>query len=344
MYREDQELIGLYEQTSWNGFGTSAYNYRKQNYNLGSSKIQSNTKVTENPGHNTTSLLKASGRTKVDSLNGYKTLPFTMIPTVKDLSNYLQAFFQRGTEDVAPPYRKYWQPLATPPDFKNGDGTVFTIAIKSGSPSISDGELLGNAILQDLSLSIKPLEAGFNKFLTMKGTWLGTHIQNNINYTGSWIDVTTPHVYYNDADLFELESADLIVNSVNLGGCFSLFEMNMKNTILPTNCLTSSGEPNQILLGKQTITYVIELPYNSANYTIVNSFRQGHVVKIDGFSNGIPDTTEGGITFRAPYCLMTSEPKIIKDEYKAIRLEFELLDDLSNPVPILMSDNIDRGL
>ena len=351
MYKENELAVGILEQTAFNTPATNASAFRKMLYKSGTVKENPSFSISYNDTVNSEEMMQTSNRVKIDSVNGYKRVGFEGLATVKSLSDHLQAWFQRVTEEATTPYRKFWQPLSTPLSFNAGNGTVYSVGLGTRNQSIvPDGVILENAIIEELTLSISPLEQAEKKLMTMKGTWLGTSLKTGQNFTSNWVNedgsVTDNYVptYYNESSLpFDFDSADLVINSVNFGGCYSLFEMTMKHEILATNCLTSSGTPNEIILGVPSITYKIQIPYNATTYTALNNFLSGHVVTIANFQNQ-SDATLGGLKFQAPNCYLTSNPNITKDGYRALELNFKMfLVAGTSTVPILMSDAIDKG-
>lgn len=350
MWRDNEQNIGILEQSAWGTPQAVSASYRKMLYEPGSVNEDLNLGINT---INTTSsklLFATNNRVTVDNKPSYKRLSFSGFATVKNISDHVQGFFHRVTEDAATPFLKQWlEPTSI--DFKGGDGTVFSVVAGTRNPSVvSDGVQLQNAIVENLELSIDLLAQSPEKYLKMQGNWVGTKMLTGQNLSGTWKNEdnsTTasyqPTYYNSNANPF-INSITLLIDSVDLSGCISKFSMMMKHNILATNCLTSDGYPNQIVLGIPTIDYVIEIPYNSTTYIVLDKFKNGANVEFSAFGTNTAMTSLNGLRFYCDYGRLTKNPVITKDGYKAIQLNIKKYP-LEVPVvsPIILSDGVDKN-
>ena len=354
------QIVGIKEETisgAWGTPATASSQFKRQYYDVGQTLPDFGKGDSDFEWTGATSEMKEQARRVNDPISGLKRLPFSGWATKKNLSDHLAAFFQDVTEAATTPYSKTFTFGAAQIDFPAGEGITFSVGAESNhgdSPeSISDGLILENAILDSLQLSIEPTATGRDKYMKMNGIWVGRELKTEQNFTATWLneDGTTYSTgyspsFYNtgssSANWFDLSPSTITVNSVNMGGCFRRFEVNLNNNIV-SDCVTTGGKPNNFKRNR-TMSFVLDIPYNTTTYKAVKSFKDGDLVTLNRWTNGTAYSSDGGFGISSSVNYLTAQPMVVEGDYLAIRLEFEAYrPNVSWVAPIIMSDAQDKG-
>ena len=355
------QIVGISEETISGGWGspkTAATQYKRQLYDVGVSLPdfgKSDGDLANTTGAH--SEMPEQARRINDSTSGLKRLPFSGFLTVKNAADHLMAAFQElyGSEGSVTPYTKMFNMGDAQIDFAGGEGVTFSVGAETNHgdtpDSISDGLILENAIIDNLTLSIEPNATGQDKYVKMNGVWVGRAIQPEQNFTTTWFNEdgsaysnSYSPTFYNTGTTswFTMDAADLVVGGVNFGGCFRRFSMTLNNNIT-SDCVTTGGKPNNYKRNR-TLTFSVDIPYNSTTYQAVKSFKDGDLVVLSGFTNGTAYTSSGGMVIQSSVNYLTSQPMIVEGDYMAIRLEFMAYRPNAGYVGIIgMSDAQDKG-
>jgi len=354
------QIVGILEETISGDWGTPAIassQFKRQYYDVGTVLPDFGKANNDFEWTGATSEFKEQSRRVNDAISGLKRLPFSGWATEKNLADHLAAFFQDVYEASTTPYAKSFSFGSSQYDFAAGEGITFSVGVEtnhSNSPeSISDGLILENAILDSLQLSWEPLAQGRDKYMKMNGVWVGREIETEQDFSATWLneDGTTydaaysPSFYNIGSDTtnwFTLPAATLAVGGVNMGGCYRRFEANLANNIV-SDCVTTGGKPNNYKRNR-TMSFVIDLPYNTTTYQAVESFRAGDAVVLSSWTNGTAYSSDGGFRIAQPISYLTSQPMVVEGDYLGIRLEFEAYRPSATwASPIIMSDTQDKG-
>ena len=338
--------VGILQQSKstnhWStGRNDATSNYLTTNYNTG---------IIPDPTVNTNDFNWASqaglyptyGKSYSESTSGLHRFPFEGTVTKALLAHHLVAAFQRLSEGATTPFSKYFVPVAEPLDFAQNEGFLYTIACDNIQGT--DGFLLYNALLENLTLSIDRTATGNDMLMKMSGNWVGNEVAKEQNLSGTWVAQPTTG-YYGDEDDNFIVNPSLAGASIDSSLYWFAFEMNIANTIgyIPT----TGGKPANYNM-TQEVTYNIYLPYDDQTYESFGAYIDGDKV---GLSAGIGNaTSDGDLVFAASNSRFTANPFEYRDEYHAIRLQFkEYRDNSADWDPgsqdglVKMADAIDGG-
>lgn len=356
------QIVGIIEETisgAWGTPATAATQFKRQWYNVGTTLPDFGKADNEFDIVGSFSDMKEQGRRVNDAISGLKKLPFSGYVTKANASDHLMAAFWDlyGTEGAATPYTKIFNCGDSQYDFASGEGVTFSVGVESNHgdtpASISDGLILENAVIDNLTLSLEPNASGKDKYMKMSGEWVGRNMQTEVNFSSTWLDEdgtaysnNYSPTFFNtgssSSNWFNLASSELVVGGVNMGGCYRRFEMTINNNI-SSDCVTTGGKPNNYKRNR-TVNFTIDIPYNPTTYQAVESFRAGDLVVLSQFDNGTTFSANGGFQFSHSVNYLTAQPMVFEGDYIAIRLQFEAYRPYGGYLGIVgLSDAIDKG-
>lgn len=335
--------VGLLEQVNWATPRGASSAFKAQPYLKNVSIANPGVVVDNYDMLNSTGMHREEERTRIDSVTQLKRLPFEGYATKASIADHVYAAIQAVSEGASTPYTKTFTPTTSTLEFPNDDGMVFTVAMDSITGS--DGVILQNAILDSLSLSFDNLAAGKARLMMMKGEWMGNAILTSQNLSGSWVALENSPFFYNASsttnDFTQAGANTITIDTINLAGCLRKFEL-MINNNLSVRCATVGGKANNYTLD-QKFTVNIDLAYNATTFATLTKYVAGYPIVITDLGNGIAGTVDGGILFNGT-AFLTSPPEVYDGEYRAIRLQAELVKPTTGWLPIItLSDSIDKG-
>lgn len=357
-----RQVVGILEESISGGWGTpktASSQFKRQLYNVGQSipdfgKTESQFEMT-----GAYSEMKEQNRRVNDSITGLKRIPFSGFATRKNISDHLIACLWDlyGTEGGSPSYTKVFNCGNDQYAFESGEGVTFSIGLDNNHQddpeSISDGIILENAVIDDLTLECDMMAGGKDKYMKMSGNWVGRNMQTEVNFTSAWLNEdgtafseSYSPTFYNvgdsPANWFNLSNATFTIGGDNIASCMRKFSITINNQLF-SDCVTTGGKPNNYKR-KRMITMTIDLPYNTSTYKAVKGYKDGDVVVLGTFNNGTVFSTLGGIQISNSVNYLTSQPQVVEGDYWAIRLEMEMYRPNGGFVGLIgLSDGISKG-
>lgn len=285
-------------------------------------------------------VMEEEARQKINSVSGLSSINFEGWATKETLAKHLVAAFQAVTEAGTTPYKKQFKPADSVLDWANNEGFLHTVAYNPGIAAY--GQILENALLDEFNLMINPMASGIDRNMKTSGVWVGNELGHDKTFSGTWTNPAANTLYNTTANGFESD-LNLVIGGTTLTDiCFKNFEMRWKANI-QNRCATVGGKANNYRWAP-TLTFVIDLEYNSATAPLIAAYSAGSNCYISAFTNGVADTADGGMTIATTKGELTSDVMRYEGEYLAVRLEFKALRPTAGWGDIVvMSDAIDGG-
>jgi hypothetical protein len=340
---QDSQLLGLLKQANWATPSTASSNFETVPYHLGNSLPDPDIKLDEIPFQKGGSLSPNESRSYIDPYSGLPKVPFTVTGAKALIARHLVAAYQNITEAATTPFAKSLRPQDAMIDFAADAGFLWSIAGGSyDSGSVGDGWILENALINDFKLSCNPNGTGQERLLKIEGNWIGNNLQTNQHFTGTWVTIATGNMataYLNDSLPFTVDLS-LGGDSILSGACFEMFELNHNNNIF-AKCKGAAGKALNYHRSGISDTAVMDIPYTSATYKVLNYYKTGANVSF-AFYNGT-GLTDGLLKIAFTKGRLTANPMVVRDKYLAIRLQIEILKPTAGWTgsEILYADTLD---
>lgn len=331
---------GLLVQSAFGTENTVTSNFIQTNYDVGAIP-SSGTVVDYTNASGKTGLLNEGDRAFVDSTSGLKRFSFEGIAAKSILAHHLFAALQACSEVGTTPYQKTFTHLGVDKhhiDFAGGDGKVFTIAgdmfTVSGGRSI--GWILGNAILNRLTIRIEPNNQGVARLARISGEWVGTNLSYlpaDGLFTGTWVAKPTSG-FFNDATPFALTMTVAGQGGdVTDAGCFRAFELDINNNVTPA-CVGAGGEVTNYYLNPE-IFITVDKPMTQDNAILYGALVAGQTDNSVVLTHGT-DGVDGRLSIASLSAVVEDEPVTVNDNYYGLRLRFRCVQP--NALAVILAD------
>lgn len=306
--------VGLLRQADWATPQAVGANFKTINANTGITYDPMVT-VTDFNTTGTTGIMAQETRRYIDGISGMPTISYSCPVTKALLADHLVAAFQKVTEAATTPYAKNIDPINAFLDFAGDDGYVYTLALSPSGNAIQDAITLENAVIDSLELTVDNLANGVEQLAKLNVTWKGNEMNFDGNANGTWVAQPTTG-YLNTSTLTFTLNLTIASDSFN-GACWKRFTMRLNNNI-GSDCKTTGGKANNYNIMSPELTFEIDIPYTSDNFTILDAYKAGDNIAVN-FYNGTGDA-DGTLNINSTHGTLTANPYSPDNDKSAMRL------------------------
>lgn len=254
-----------------------------------------------------------------------------------DLADFLYLVMQSVTEAASTPYLKTFVLPATQPDFTANAGMFASLC--HWHPNASESELITDAILSELSLSVAP-GAGDDRLQASRAFIGRGAMSRTFNPSGTWTRAVESHFYFQDLGGLK----------VNFASAVSLdpLEINLtiRNNATPTGVEVGAaiGKFQTFALPRFEITGMVRVLYSATSAALLAYLDNGGDGQLKFWWGNETPSADGDLQFDLNVVL-TSAPRVLEDIH-ALELNFEAVTDVTNAadaITVKLADDVDRG-
>lgn len=268
------------------------------------------------------------------------TIPISGNVRLADLADLLYLVMQDVTEGAgAGVFLKQFQPHVTQPDFTANAGMFCSVC--SRHSIASNSELMGDAIIRDLTLTLSP-DANEGR-LHYSANFVGRGaVLNTFNPSGTWTRVAETYFYFHDIGTFLLAATPVDIFSI---------ELTISNNAVPAGVeVGGTGDFATFNFPKYTITGKVRFLYTSAvSNTLLAAFASGQKNIWRWYWGNANPAASGDLRFDMA-CVLTATPRVLEDIHQ-IEASFEVVTDVvtsgedcdDHGLIIQLADAVDRG-
>ena len=320
-----QLKVGVAYQSAWASPKGITDTYKLMPYDVGSVSVEPGVLIEQLNYYQSAGIMDAKNRSTIDFTTDLHRIRFSGVVELTRLAPHLAGAFQSVTESASvDTYDKDFTPADTVLDFSNDDGVLHTIAVSH--IAASDGVILENALIDELTLSVDNTASGIGQVMQMSGTWVGNEMNTEQNLSGATFSAL-PSTFVLLTDHTNTNNATWTLN-MTIGEdtfsdvCWRRFECRINNNVT-SDCKKTNGKPGNYRIAPE-IMYTIDIPYNDSTYTVFRDYQQGSNVAFD-FGNGAATSTVGQIKFDGENGIITENPNVYDGDYLAVRVTFKAL-------------------
>lgn len=296
-------------------------------------------------------LMPNRDRVYMQMKSGLSKLSFNAPATYDTLHYHLAAVCQSVVQSGTSPFQKVFK-IASATNLinpANNEGWLHTLA---GDIAGGDGWKLGNALLDELIITIEKDAEGINRLLKLQGTWVGTDLQKEKTLTGTWVSTSLTNNLVGD-------SIANAVNEFNVLGVFGDYEFEFQNAIvrkieirinnnISVPYRTIAGKSNNYMFNPE-VRWSLQLINNNATKNILGIIERvfsGSYNPTNAnitIKNNYSNNTYGYLEFYLENVLPDTNPIATDNNLFIVNLSGTALKGLGEPLTITLADNVNAG-
>lgn len=354
MFFTGKQRIGIIKQSKtgnhWNAIAVDGAAFKTLLYEAGAYPEQ-DIKTDVLSLSSQTGTLPNRDRVYLNMKSGLAKLSFNAPATRDTLHYHLAAVCQSVVQAGIAPYKKTFK-VANATNLlnvANNEGWLHTLA---GDIAGGDGWKLGNAVLDELVITIEKDAEGINRLVKLSGTWVGSELQKGKTLNGTWESTSLVNNLFGDSITNNIEE-------FSINGVFGNADLELSNTIVKKIEIRISNNvsvPYRTAAGR-ALNYLFN-PEVRWSISLINNNTTKNILKIieDVFSgvynpanayininNGYGASTTGYLEISLFNVLPDANPIATENNLFIVNLSGVALKGTDDPIVIELVDNINGG-